>query len=360
MWGSDKICVAVVASMVALLAASCSSAEDVGGSHSGLDAALAVVPATAVSFTYLGLADSRDRWGLGDITSATPTDSKEMHQLIDKSMRSGRGAGFFAQWQFAMLKSWGWSDLDADWEVQWTGGEDSAPPATVIKLRGDLDMDTVTDSFTDHGYKSSKVNGHTLYRRDPSKSDVGAAVFFAAVVLPDKHLVISSSEPKPALAVIDGGADSLADSDLVDRLTNGVDAAEYVNLARGAAVCRVPIPSDPSDPDKVKAQYEKMRARDIHAIDGVAAVLGDRESAATVVTDFPTAAAAEADQKVRPDAIMAGHSMRSDRAYSDIFTIDNTTVEGRMLRYDLTFKQPAGVLAQMIINRDAPWAFCPV
>jgi hypothetical protein len=298
----------------------------------------------------------KKRWGAEDVTSRTDPDSQAFKDYLDHS-RTATGNNLMA-YAIVMARDWGWGGLDVQWMVSPMGR--SGPPVAVYQLRPDLDMSMVVDSFEQQGFSRSGPDDRPAFHAELGKIK-GAPPFFDATVVPDKHLLVTGASPDNVLAVIDDPSASLVDNPTLVRLLTGVTAPEFAWITLGGDACLSPVDvvGPVADPAEVSKAISGMRdaLADTHPIDGAAAVTID-DSTAVVTTDFADLAAAAADATIRPAMLDGGTSVVTKRPYTELFTVQDTDVQGRLLRYDLTMTRRAADLPNMILQRDIPWAYC--
>lgn len=337
-------------------AAGSSSPPADGGVTGALADALRTVPADVTSVWFTDDAAMKKRWGAEDVTSRTDPDSQAFKTYLDHS-RTATGNNLMA-YAVVMARDWGWGGLDVQWMVAPMG--QSGPPVAVYQLRSDLDMSMVVDSFEQQGFSRSGPDDRPAFHADLGKTK-GAPPFFDATVLPDKHLLVTGASSDKVLAVIDDPSASLVDNPTLGRLLAGVAGPEFAWITLGGDACLSPIDmvGPKAGPAEVSKAIAGMRdaLADTHPIDGAAAVTID-DSTAVVTTDFADPAAAAADATIRPAMLDGGTSVVTRRPYTELFAVQNTDVQGRVLRYDLTMKRRAADLPNMILQRDMPWAYC--
>jgi hypothetical protein len=337
-------------------AGSSPSAPADGAVTGALADALHTVPADVTSVWFTDDAAMKKRWGAEDVTSQTDPESQEFKNYLDHS-RTAAGNNLMA-YAMVMAQDWGWGGLDVQWMIAPMGR--GGPPVAVYRLRSGLDMSVVVDSFQKHGFTRSGPDDRPAFHADLGKVK-GAPPFFDATVLPDKHLLVTGASSDNVLAVIDDPSASLADNPTLVRLLTGVTKPEFAWITLGGDACLslAAVLGPRASPAQVSKAISGLQdaLEGTHPLDAAAAVTID-DRTAIVTTDFADPAAAAADAKIRPAMLTGGDSMITQRPYSELFTVQHTEVQGRVLRYDLTMTRRPADLPNMIQQRDMPWAYC--
>jgi hypothetical protein len=319
-----------------------------------VDDALAVLPADAEVVTFVDAAAARERLGHGDLTSES--SEGEVEAFFRESMEDAPWGGSSLSTYFASMEDWGWSWADVEWEAEYVGAD---AYATAFKLRDDLDMDAVLDSFADQGYESSDVDGYPAYSLDVQDASGDAAPvvpLLEVVAMPDEHLLLTGPDAEALLAAATDDADTLAETDVAPELVDAIDDPEYFVLAVGESSC---VPGGSGSAGQTPSE-QVPGADDLNAITGyvAAATAGDGELAAQAVSAYADEAAAAEDVGPRTALLEEGTSPISDQPYSELFDADVESAGGT-LRYDLGGDETARRLPQLTQSFVAPWAFCP-
>lgn len=295
------------------------------------------------------MAAAKKRWGLSEVNSSTlPTPEKNpdlWHRWFEKSTWSAAGSNL--QTYSGSMEDWGWNALDVDWEVR---SYPKGPPVIISKLRDDLDMKVVTDSLTAHKFTSSG-SGDAL-RFDRPLSDAGNVdIFLSGVtVVPSKHLLVGTAETSWAAPAADS---SVGNNATVQALVAGLpESVDYLSLGLGPNGCVRDLPRS-----MTAEQLAEMKRRlgTIKTIDGWAAAVTD-DTHAVIRTQYADPATATADLPARQQLVQ-GKSSATNAAYSDQFDA-TVSAEAALLRYDVTLKRGGRAIAQLVQQRDTPWAFC--
>lgn len=365
--GSPSIAVTVTSSMhtgasiVTATSATAATPTSSPAAHDGglpptLAEALRTVPADVTSVWFTDDAAMKRRWGATDVTSQSDPDSPEFKKYLDHT-RNAAGNNLMP-YAVVMAKDWGWGGLDVQWMIAPMG--QSGPPVAVYRLRSDLDMAAVVDSFQKNGFTRSGPDDRPTFHADLG-SITGAPPFFDAVVLPEQHLLVTGAPSDRVLATIDDPSASLVDNPTLVRLMAGVPTPEFAWITLGGDTCLSPVSvlGPQGGPAQASRAISGMldALAGTHPLDGAAAVTID-DSSAVVTTDFADSAAAAADAKIRPKMLTGGTSVVTQRPYTELFTVQDTDVQGRVLRYDLTMTRRAVDLPNMVQRRDTPWAYC--
>jgi hypothetical protein len=330
--------------------------DDAAGLPPTLAEALRTIPADVTSVWFTDDAAMKRRWGATDVTSQTDPDSPEFDEYLDHA-RNAAGNNLMA-YAVVMAKDWGWGGLDVQWMIAPMG--QSGPPVAVYRMRPDLDMAAVVDSFQKNGFTRSGPDDRPTFHADLGNI-TGAPPFFDVVVLTEQHLLVTGAISDRVLATIDDPSASLVDNPTLNRLMAGVPAPEFAWITLGGDACLSPVgvlgpQGGPAQASRaISGMLDALAGT--HPLDGAAAVTID-DSAAVVTTDFADPADAEADAKIRLPMLTDGTSMVTQRPYTELFSVQDTDVQGRVLRYDLTMTRRAVDLPNMIQRRDTPWAYC--
>jgi hypothetical protein len=313
-----------------------------------IDDALAVMPADAEIVTFTDTAAAHERLGHGDLTSES--SEHDVDEFINASLETAPWGASSLGASFALMEGWGWNWADVVWEAEYHS-EDSY--ATAYKLRDDLDMETVRESFAENGYEGSDVDGYPAYSLDVQtvSGDQVVVELLNIVLMPDDHLLLAGPDAESLLAAATDDADSLADTDPAAELVDAVDAPEYLMLVVGESSCvdtRRPGGVDPS------------ALEDLQPITGyvAAATASDGDLAAQVVSTYAGEDAAAADVGPRTELLENGTSLLTNQPYSELYSAE-VEGDGSTVRYDLGGPDVARSLPQFVQASDVPWAYCP-
>ena len=237
---------------------------------------------------------------------------------------------------------WGWSWLDVDWSILVTG---DGPPHSVIKLRNDLDMSTVTRSLGKY-YTESGPADRPEYALDLTKAPPGLPFVAPVTVLPAKHLLVVGASPAPFLATIDGKAASMTTDPTVLALTTATGPAQYLMLRTGGRSC-VQLP--PLSVDQIKKlvgshQLERPTALALAVVD---------ERTDRVVARYPDPDTARADQTFRSALLTKGRSVVTNQPYADLVGPATVSQSGSNLVYDLRLHRRAEGQSRLSDDADA-------
>lgn len=317
-------------------------------SDSGVDDALAVMPADAEIVTFTNTAAAHERLGYGDLTSES-SDS-DVDDFINASLKTAPWGASSLGASFALMEGWEWNWADVEWEAEYHSGD---AYATAYKLRDDLDMNTVRSSFAENGYEDSEVDGQPAYSLDVQtvSGDQVVPELLNVVLMPDDHLLLAGPDAESLLAVATGDADALSGSDVAADLVDAVDDPEFLVLVAGESSCvrtQGPVGMDRAIPD------------DLQAITGyvAAATQSDGDLTAQVVSSYADEDAAAADVGPRTELLESGKSFVTNQPYSELFSGD-VEGDGATVRYDFAGSDTATRLPQVVQSSDVPWAFCP-
>ncbi len=177
--------------------------------ESRIEEALAFVPADAAFVVFTDQSAAEERLGFADLTSES--DQADIDAYNEEFIEAAPWSANRLQQQFMVTDEWGWNALDVEWSVD-TG------QVQVYRMRDDLDMEVVADSFRERGYEESEEDGRLRFTREAG-SDVAEVPIFADVVLvPDDHLLVSGGEVDAITDLLSGDAQSLAEVESVGEL----------------------------------------------------------------------------------------------------------------------------------------------
>lgn len=357
MTGSNPTRLTVLTAAI-LVAAGCTTAGEAAPPATGAPAptgtiaeALAVVPSGVASFTVTDHQRRNDRWGVPDISSADVPDSPAWDTWSERSV--GGVGGTLGGFTAVMAEEWGWSELDLRWEADLH--RDGGQVSTVLAFEEDVDMQVVVASL--EGNERSGPDDRPFFRLSPGTAEFFP--FFAATVLPDRHLVVLGQPDEQLLALIDGEGTSVATDSTTTTLVGAVGPADRLLVTTGALACTDPLGGAPTrTPEEMKRLAEQFGERELAPLTSLAIALVDDETA-TVLAGYADDATAAADLPRRTALWEEGVSLNSGQPYTEIVTLDEAVAEGAAVRYSFSSpdRGPATVLA-MWGNRDAPWAFC--
>lgn len=223
--------VAVTTSCVVVLAIGAVMLWTSGASGKAAEA-MRFLPADASYVEFYDSEPSSVRLGLEDLSSDS-TDKKIAEYLGKAGERQWVTSSLATS--YTAMASWSWHFADVEWEANYFGDDASA---TVFKLRDDLDMDAVIDSFAERDYERSDAGDFPEFSADLSAlGDEAVPVLARAIVVPDEHLVLAGPNPEALLETVRGDADSLADSDTATELLSSFAAPEWAMLAVGESSC---------------------------------------------------------------------------------------------------------------------------
>jgi hypothetical protein len=347
---------AACALTVPLLAA-CGSASDVARGSGNLSDALSYVPAEADSVTVT------DWGGLREEFPAIATQSGDIATLMG-NVPSVSGLAPYLSY---MQDEFGWSVVDADWEMRWTappGAETPVGPMTV-KLPDSVDLSAFQQTLQDDGFTGSTVGSGTLWTIDLEK--LTAQIPLTAWWVDDKTHIVKASVTADKSAMTVAGAPS---EDLTD-LADDVGDAYVAQLSVGRLAC---MPFDPAaavlgeDSDdageklrRMQQEYADLEKPTARAEAWKAAAGADpstlADSTARVVMTYESADAARSDHDARLSLLENGVSAVTARPYSDLYAVTDDSVSGSTSVY--TIGKGAAQVFDAVYAHDWPFAVCP-
>ena len=297
---------------------------------------------------FTDLSAARSRWGLSDVTSGSTPD--RIKAYLNRSANSPVGGGLLNA--APMAAEYGWGELD----VQWAIGDFGSIDTRVVKLRDDLDLGVVERSLVAHRYVRTGPDTRPLFALDPGIVQMGPG-FTDAVLLVDRHVLVTGRDAAAVAAVADGAQSIAATDHLQDLLVAGA-APEYLSVRIGDDACIGPMRAagPQSELDRMKVLIATFRA--LHPLVGVAASAID-DTRATVIGRYADAAAATADLPLRQSLLADAPAETEFSPFAHLATLDSLTVADRTLHYAVTFRDSVQDLDRMIRDDSAPWSFCP-
>lgn len=347
----------------AVVAAVVWSGSDSDASGGRLGDALAVLPADAASVTFTDAAASRERVGFGDLTSDSP--ESEIDHFVAESTDAPWAATSLGSYYLPM-DEWGWTFLDVEWEATYQTEE---AYASAFKLRDDIDMDAVLDSFTERGYEESEVDGYPAYSVDIADLPDGenaVPALLNVVAVPDDRLLLAGPDAAELVDAATGDGETLADSEVAGDLASAMGETEYLYLSLDEPACLDPIRmlGETATPEALEAYEASLDEApgysDLQEITGHAAgvATADGDVVARAVAGYADDDTAAADVEPRSEFVDGATSPISGQPYSEIVSLDASS-DGSVVTYDLGGDDVALRIPQMIQSLDLPWASCP-
>ena len=231
-----------------------------------------------------------------------------------------------------MQASYGWTVLDAEWEMY---GQSRDGAVAVLKMPDDFDFDAAESQLSRLGYElagddgvrrgSAEVLSTISPSLTPQLSDI--------VLLPDKHLIVSSdSQSYAALTAetVRGDHDSVLDvegvADMAAPLAENAVTAVVNVQARGCVAAGF----DEADPGEQRLARQRIRSvGGVTTTDGLTLAIDD-ERRLTVIMHFTSGAEAADDRDPR---IALAHGQAPDQGgtFEERFSIGEVKVVGTNL-----------------------------
>lgn len=241
---------ATVATLACLAVTACSGGESpADGSEadryppgSPLEQALAYLPATTGTVSFLDQHLVEERTGLVDVEADSPERATQRwYRAMGEA--SGGQAGIRAY--LTLMKDSAFSAADIEWEAEATtvsGGPTGAPGALLWRLSDDVDFEAVEADLADAGFRRDKEADLPTFRIDYGNVDdyglVGGrypAELWDVALVAEQRLVVSGHDLDEVLDVIGSGAESLADTGSFTPLlqqAGHLDRIEFAGLVR--------------------------------------------------------------------------------------------------------------------------------
>lgn len=343
--------------VVAPLLVGCASASDVAdGPSATVTGALAQVPANADSVTitdwealrqdFPGLADQDDR--ASALMASVPSVSE------------------LSRYAPYMEDEFGWSVLDAIWELRWTGSPDSDVPVgpMTVKLPDSVDLDAFESRLEADGFASSDAGNGTLWSLD--LSELNMQIPITTWWVDDEAHIVKASVGRDEAAMTVAGDPS---DDLVD-VADEVGDASVLLLSVGQLAC---VSVDPTtllgeNPNEIAgrlreqieqyADLQRPRARaETWSGSAERGASQPTSSTASVVMLYESDQAAKSDHQRRLDLLDEGTSLVTARPYADLYSVTDDSVSGDVSRY--TIGEGAENVFDAVYAHDWPFAVCP-
>ena len=345
--------------LVLALGAAATLAGCSGGGDGALDQALSATPAGADQVLFTDWNAVETSLGFDGLT--TQSSPEERERFLQQLSESGMFASSpLADHLTVMPEEYGWSLLDADWEVA-AYGPDLAP-SYVVRLGDDLDLDVVTSSLADHGFRPEKHGESRIWTIDAAGAGL-VAPFFAAALVEDQRLFIMGSVDGIEAALDATAGESLADDPEATAIAGSLGVVSTAAILTGSAAC--PTLTEILGPRGTPEVIAQLRAdtpklgslKPYEALGMGFPTEGD--APARVVLRYADEAAAEADAEVRRSILQTGTSVVAGQPYRDYIRVLSAEADGRDVVLELALPQDRSVLPQMLLQRDLLWAACP-
>lgn len=302
----------------------------------GPTAAAEVLPADTDEFVFV----DRDAWakrvGLDDIGhDFSDEDLKRYHDQVKQQSAVSTPLASYV----SMMKDAAFHEFDVDWQV--TGRRTSDEPAhwEVYRIDDDIDLADIADDLTEAGYDKQSLEGHDRFTADLSQADAGSgligdqwpAVYGDLTLIEDEHLVIAATDPESVVEVIDGDADSLADSEHLEGLLDPVDDVEVAVVGLDSP-CGQPLGRN-TDAAQTEAAWAGSGADGLGSAQATGFFLiGDGETAQAVgVLEFASDDDAEDDAKARRTWLEDGSSLITGQPMSELVDLDSVETDGSLV-----------------------------
>lgn len=333
--------------------------------QSNLAQALSFAPTNAgsVSFTDWTLLKQYD--GGQSLTSKSDYQAR-LNFYLAVSRDQGTASFYDAAYTIVQdwAKLWGWDTSDLLWEATL---QDPLPPAYVLKVRSDLDLNPIMSRFTSRGFSSSAYQGATVYSH-PLDLTVGwynDTSIFNAAVLPSEHVIILSSAANAVRSVLDAHANvssSLAGDAAIQAVASDLGPQASAIVTTASSVC--PNVDKVGDRDPLAQDQQLLAsAGTLHSYSalGIAYKQAQGQPAGLIDLRFGAGQDAQADENARKSLASNAVTAFDGVAYSQaLFTVDSASVAGSSLLFKV---QPFGNKPQRLFDMfeagDLLFAACP-
>lgn len=257
---------------------------------------------------------------------------------------------------------WGWDTTDLEWEA--TTAPAGSLPVHVLKVRDDLDLDTVQDKLAAAAESEEDADGATVYSIPVMEEWMGKADLAMAntAVLPDEHLIVLSGDADEVADVLGrvGGEPSDPAAAAATSALGPVNAAMLVPAddACGIDPAQLITETDPETAEQLMKKYDEAAAGPDYRMLAVGYAYTDGAPVDKVVFEYADADAADEALTAREQLLTDG-SAADGQPYSSLFEVSAVEVEGQSVVAELA---PAddrpGVLFSMVTRRDLLFAAC--
>lgn len=302
----------------------------------GPTAAAEVLPADTDQFVFVDREAWAKRVGLDDIGHDFSDDDWERY--VDHVKKQSAVSTPLAQY-VSVMKDATFHEFDVDWQVTGDRAGDDSARWSIYRIDDDIDMGDIADDLADSGYDGQSLEGHDRFTADLSRSDpstglIGGhwpAVFNDVTLIEDEHLVIVSTDPESVVEVIDGDADSLADSESLEKLLDPVDDVEMAQVGLDSP-CGQQFGRN-TDAARTETALAESGADGLGSAQATDFFLvGDGDDAQAVgVLDFASDDDAEDDAKARRTWLEDGSSLISGQPMSELVDLDSVEADGSLV-----------------------------
>lgn len=337
--------------LAASLAATVVSGCGAFGGETRIEEALALVPADAGIVFFTDQSAAEERLGFEGLTSQS--DQADIDAYEEAFIEESPWSATRLQRDLMEAEEWGWDALDVEWSVDTLGTQ-------IYRMRDDLDMEVIADSFRERGYDESEEDGRLRFTPGADSDLAEMPIFVAVVLVPDDHLLLSGSEVDEVIELLSGEAESLADVDAVGDLLEDTEGVEFGSVMGPDASCEDILFRDQLPPEAGEVVKDAMG--DLQPTE--ASVLwigtGDDDVGVRVVSAYADEEVAQADEEARTDYLSSGQSLITAEPLADVLTVEATERNGDVVRFDLDFADGPQRAVAMTFNLDTPWNACPV
>jgi hypothetical protein len=320
------------------------------GQKSVYEQAVAMMPQSTLRLSYTDWAGVRAAAGG---TSLGPESSRrEVSAFLNRSYDQDLTAvSAVSDSTYALMQKYGFSPLDADWEMY---GQSREGSVDVVRLDDSVDMEGIERNLRTLGYKAPAAGS------DSGGTWVGSADLVAqidgslsavqqnVVVLADKRLVLMSDSPSyvsTAADVVRGDAPSVTEvagvSDLASKVADPVDAVMWAS----DFACDDLSMGDADDEDQRVATDLVQKAGGINPLSGLV-MAQDKDHRFVVGMHFETSDEASANLQPRVN-LASGNAPGQGGTFGERFTITKAEAHGKNIVMNLTPRHRESLLGDI-------------
>jgi hypothetical protein len=342
----------VFATMLLLFAASCDQRSEGGGA---LEEALSFAPASYSSFGFTDWDAMRTYGGLEE----TEPENADAQTLADLNQPDTPLTFTYGALQYPDHRStWGWNELDLDWEADVIPTEGS--PFNVLGFNDDYDLSDLTSKLEEQGFESSEIEGGEFYEIDDPLSLFDEAPttdmkIARVAVLSDENVAIVGAEQE-SVEIHAEEEGSLAGSDTTASIVDRFGDYASVALAPGDTCARPPL--GPRATPQIAEQLEDLRGNAYETLALGYRIEDEGETTGTIAMHYADASEAEEDLELRTGVLEEENSLVSAQPYSELLEVTGSEVDDSDLVIEVSATDGRLQLFEMFLQQDLSFALC--
>ncbi len=301
---------------------------------SRIEHALAALPGQTLIANFTDWKAVRDE--LGPAVSSRSDEaarSRLLSRAYDRDFTTTTVLGAFDK---EMAPTFGWTVLDSEWEMY---GQSKDGAVDVLQLPDGFDFERADRALTALGYAAPDGRG-VRFADDQALAAIARGLtpqLSAVALMPGDHLIVTSDVAEYAGLTVDtihGDKESVLDQDGVAATAAALaDSTVSALIDVGVHSCEATSFSEADPGQQVLARRRIAAVGGVHATRGLARSI-DGDSRLTVVLDFDSSTAAEADRDARL-ALAKGVAPDQGGTFDERFTVASADVVGEALVMEL-------------------------